>query len=87
MTIENCNTACKNGRLSIDTPRALTRLEHVRAELAKVYRLARTGQMETQDATRLCYILTSLAKVISDSNLEARVKALETAKRANDGNK
>ncbi len=83
-------TVINNDSKEIDVtpPRtALTKLEHVRNELARVYRLARTGKMETSEATRLTYMLVALSKIIESSDLEARVKALETVKGANDGNK
>ena len=78
MTKRNRESSCANSALGpVPPPRALTKLEHVRAEMAKVYRSARTGKIEAQDATRLCYILVSLAKVIEGSALESRVEALE----------
>ena len=64
--------------IDVTPPRtALTKLEHVRDELARVYRQARTGKIETSDATRLTYILVALTKVIESSDLEKRVEALE----------
>ena len=59
---------------------ALTKLEHVRDEMARVYRNARTGKIETQEATRLTYILNALAKIIESSELEERVRKLEESK-------
>ena len=56
---------------------ALTKLEHVRDELARVYRHARTGKIETSEGTRLTYMLVALAKIIESSELEERVRALE----------
>ncbi len=56
---------------------ALTKMEHVRDELARVYRQARTGKIETQEATRLTYILVALSKVIEISDLEERIRTLE----------
>ncbi len=73
-------TVIDNDSKEIDTtpPRtALTRLEHVRDELARVYRQARTGKIETQEATRLTYILVALSKVIEISDLEERIRTLE----------
>jgi len=67
----------KNKQLTAAAPRSLTRLEHVRAELARVYRETRTGKIKTQDATRLCYLLVNLAKIIETSDLESRIAALE----------
>ena len=69
--------------LGAHSPHALTKLEHVRAELAKVYREARSGKIETQEGTRFAHILTCLARLIQTTDLEARVEALELA--AKDG--
>lgn len=67
-----------SGEVDTTPPRtALTKLEHVRDELARVYRSARTGKIETQEATRLTYILVALSKVIESSDLEQRIDALE----------
>ena len=65
--------------MEIAPPRtALTKLEHVRAELARVYRHARTGKLETSEATRLTYILVALSKIIESSDIEARLDLLES---------
>lgn len=55
----------------------LTTVREVRRELAKLYTEARTGKIETSDATRLAYLLTSLANMIRDSEMEERIEALE----------
>ena len=52
----------------------------VARELARLYRQARAGQMEVQDASRLANILQILARVLETSNLEARIEALEAIK-------
>lgn len=57
--------------------KALSKIQHVRAELASVYRHARAGQMDTAEASRLCYILSVLAKLIESDDLERRILALE----------
>lgn len=49
----------------------------VARELARLYRQARAGQMEVQDASRLANILQILARVLETSDLEARIEALE----------
>lgn len=49
-----------------------------RRELAKVYAEARNGDIEMSDATRLAYLLTSLANMIRDSEMEDRIAALES---------
>lgn len=56
----------------------LNTVRECRRELAKVYVDAKSGRMETQTATRLCYLLTSLAAMIRDGELEDRVRALES---------
>ena len=62
----------------------------VARELARLYRQARAGQMEVQDASRLANILQILVRCIETSDIEARVIALEklndeTPKRAGNG--
>ena len=46
-------------------------------EMAKIYRLAKSGEMDASIATKLTYILQSLAKIRGDGELEARLEALE----------
>ena len=68
--------------MDVTPPRtALTKLEHVRGEMARIYRQAKTGKIDTQDATRLAYILNSLAKIIEQADLEARIENLEKTRR------
>lgn len=47
-------------------------------EIARVYRLAKSGEMDSAIATKLTYILATLAKVRGDGELERRIEALET---------
>ena len=73
-------TVIDNDSKEIDAtpPRtALTKLEHVRDELARVYRHARMGKVETSEATRLTYMLVALSKIIESSDIEARLDLLE----------
>ena len=56
---------------------ALTNLRAVRREMATVYWLARDGRMEVSDAAKLSFILSSIGKVLMDSDLEGRLRALE----------
>lgn len=49
----------------------------IRRELAAVYRDARTGKIETQDATRLGYLLNLLGQAHERQELEARIETLE----------
>lgn len=49
----------------------------VRRELARVYKAARRGELDTGDATRLTYCLVSLVKMIEVQDIEKRLRALE----------
>lgn len=49
----------------------------IRRELAAVYRDARAGKIETQDATRLGYLLNLLGQAHERQELEARIETLE----------
>ena len=53
-------------------------IRQIRYELAAIYRLARSGQMSTGEATRLTYILTQLANLTMDSDIAERVEKLES---------
>jgi len=57
----------------------LQTLPDVRREMARVYRQMRHGRIDTQDATRMTYVLTQLAKLIQTTELEARIEAVERA--------
>lgn len=57
--------------------RRLAKLRQVRQALAEVVNALREGSIEPGKARALVYALSSLAAVISDSDLEARVAALE----------
>jgi len=57
----------------------LETLADVRREMARVYRHMRHGRIDTQDATRMTYVLTQIAKIIEASELDARVAAVERA--------
>ena len=61
----------------------LATIEDCRREMARVYRDARTGQAETADASRLVYMLTSIAKMIEVGQLEERLNALEEKQHGN----
>ncbi len=49
----------------------------IKREMAKLYREARSGVVDVQDATKLTWCLQAVAKVIETSDLEDRVKELE----------
>lgn len=55
----------------------LRTIDDVAAELARLYRSAKAGQIETADASRLANMLSILGRLIEGSTLEARIEALE----------
>jgi hypothetical protein len=63
------------------TPRVgrLDSLRDVRLELVRVYKDMRRGQIESREGTRLAYVLLAVAKVLEQSDLEARIERLESA--------
>jgi hypothetical protein len=60
----------------------------IRKEMASVYRLARTGELELADACRYGYLLTTLGKLSESELIEARLIRLEhTLEERENGNK
>ncbi|MCQ8128575.1 hypothetical protein [Methylomonas rivi] len=55
----------------------LDSMKDVRREMAKVYREARSGLVDIQDATKLTWCLQAVGKVIEGSDLERRIENLE----------
>ena len=55
----------------------LTTVGGVVSELAKIYRQARRGQIGTQDATRLAFILREIRIALEASDIEDRLEVLE----------
>jgi hypothetical protein len=49
----------------------------VRRELARVYADARAGRMPWADATKAAFVLTAVARILGDAELEARIARLE----------
>jgi hypothetical protein len=69
---------------AIPTPQLkLATIEDCRREMARVYRDARTATTDTADASRLVYMLTSIAKMIELGQLEERITKLEGKKNGN----
>ncbi|HCN70863.1 MAG TPA: hypothetical protein DIS96_03780 [Pusillimonas sp.] len=69
----------------IDAPRPRLRIplntaNDVQRELARLYRQMKSGQIQTQDGSRLAYVLNLLRQSIETGDLEARIQALEAAK-------
>ena len=56
----------------------LQSVNDVQSQLARLYREARSGSIRVEDASRLANILAILGRMIGDSDLEARIAALET---------
>lgn len=57
----------------------LKTLDDVRIEMAKVYRAMKGREIETQDGTRLVYVLSQIGKMIESGVIAQRVEALERA--------
>ena len=62
-------------------------IREVRRELVKVYAMAKSGKIATQDASRLVFMLQALAGMIKDDELESRILALEKAQNEKFGSK
>lgn len=52
--------------------------EHIRQEMARVYRDARSGKIETSEAGKLAYILTAVLKAHESGVIEKRLGDLES---------
>jgi len=55
----------------------LDRLEGVRVEMARVYREMEAGTRDSQEGSRLVYVLTAIAKVLELTEIEHRLARLE----------
>lgn len=78
--------AVREGQLLtvIPTPQIkLATIDDCRLEMAKIYRDTKAGNRETADASRLVYMLTSIAKMIELGQLEQRITALEGKRNGN----
>ncbi len=51
----------------------------IRRELGRVYRAARSGDLDPADASRLAFILKQIRECIVDRDFEGRIVALEAA--------
>lgn len=60
-----------SSRAKLQTPR------QVAEEIARVYRSARSGQLNISNATKLTYILQVLSKALMDADVEERITELE----------
>lgn len=55
--------------------------QHVRSELARVYRSMKYGDTDPAVGTKLTYVLVALGKMIEVGDLEKRIEALENQAR------
>lgn len=55
----------------------LTSLEGVRTEMARIYREMEAGKRESQEGSRLVYVLTQIGKVLELTEIERRLITLE----------
>jgi hypothetical protein len=71
---------------SASTPRPIRRkafrarletIRDVQNQIARLYREARSGTIDVQDASRLANVLAILGRMIGESEFEARIAALE----------
>lgn len=59
----------------------LETVQDARKEMSKLYREARAGKIDVQDASRLANILMLIGRMIEGSDLEQRLEALEAGER------
>ena len=65
--------------IKVPTPRLnLSTSEDIRREMARVYREARSRQIEPSEATKLVFILTQILRAHEQVVLENRITELET---------
>ena len=74
VTVDN-----KSGKV-LPTPKKidLKSVNDIRLEMATVYRLMRSGQIETTDGTKLVYVLSAIGKLIEIHDIEKRIELLES---------
>jgi len=66
--------------LSPTPPRInLSSAETIRQEMARVYREARSGQIDTNEASKLIYMLSQITKAYELGEIEKRLAELEQA--------
>lgn len=55
----------------------LRTIGEVQAEAGRIYRLARSGQMDSAECSRLASVLALISRMIEGGELEKRIAALE----------
>lgn len=58
----------------------LSTIDDVKSELARLYREAKAGKRDVQDASRLGNMLAIMARMIEGSDYEKRLAALEASR-------
>ena len=58
-------------------PPRLANLEGVRVEMSRIFVEMKSGKRDTQDGSRLVYVLTQIAKVLELTEIERRLDLLE----------
>lgn len=71
--INKKGTAQKAAPLPPMQRKALSKVEHCREELARVYREARAGKLDIGDASRLANILAILSRMIEGGDIERQL--------------
>lgn len=56
---------------------SLRNIDEVKHQMQKVFRDMRAGRIDTQDGTRLVYVLTQIAKLHESADLARRLDKLE----------
>jgi hypothetical protein len=76
---EIANTFDEHGKLLSPTPTKIDlRDSHaIRRELGAVYRDMRSGRIETQEGTRLAYVLDMIRKAYETAILQDRIESME----------
>lgn len=59
----------------------LKSIDDIRLEMARVYREMRSNSIESQDGTRLVYVLAAIGKLIEIHDIEKRIEMLEAAEK------
>ena len=72
------NVVTYSARFPSDSRRVdLKTIDDVRVEMGRVYRNMRSGKIDSQDGTRLVYVLAQIGKLIEAGDIEKRLEALE----------
>ena len=69
-----CDTPHKSYRSQRAKLQTVSDVSH---ELGRLYRGARSGKIDVADASRLANLLSILARILGDSEIEKRIEALE----------